>query len=1858
MRNLKKLLCSVLALCMVLALLPVSVFAASFNDTQNHWGKDAIDRWANYGVLNGVGGGNFDPNGKMTRGAFAQMLCNIMGYTEKAPNTFSDLSNTAWNADAILKLVAAGVITGYGNGTVNPNGEITRQEAAVMLCRAFGIQPSASASITFSDAGEVGSWAKDAVAALTERGMINGVGGNLFAPGSDINRASVAQMVSNMVSEYVVDDGATVTGNIDGIVIIKADNVKIEDATLNEPIIVAPAAADSTTTLSGVTVADEVYVEAEGAKVVVESTASAKSVEIEAPKAGAQIDGTVDKVVVDEKAKEAEVSVSGTVKDVTVAAPDTTVDVSGEVDNIEVESTADDTEIKTEDGAKVGSVTAAADTTVTGAEGTVGTVTATGSADVKNEGTGAEVKNEGTGTVTDNGKDVPPASGSGDDNKDDDNKDDDNKGGGSGTTKPANPTKDPTITGTEKDEDGNIAVYVTVGGKKTVTVTTTATVTAKVAETGKANIEAVSVKKGTESSTFDIIGKNVGTATITVSAPENGSYKKLAETTIKVYVSEAPAVTRAELAQMIYDVRTDLGLPETAEGADPFTDVGDDHENKTAIEYLASLEILTGYGNGMFGPDDTSTRVSVAVLIARLAGIPDTDGDNLPFEDEDFPIWAEDAVKGLCAMGVLTDDDAPDGKFDPTGDATKVVAEKWLEKYIELLPAKYTVAGISYGEDVKDEDGKVIDTNTYPATADEQGVYHIHLPVGHAYPAAEAIVAAVKVEIGYTPNVNYVAGVVTGGANGEYTVTFTGLDPITLIVHADVTDGPGGEGDDYTLTITYLSHTAEWVAAQTAYVITLNAGEELPTSINDIHVSVVGAYSAAVTGEGEGEGEYNIMVVMDESYEDVKFVTLFIKTVGGDDRPADKTTLNNLITLAERDYPDNEDGVYTSDSWNAFQTALAAAKTVAGKADATQTEINTAAENLSNAMNNLKEVPIAITGISVDGFPAKYDDGDGVWTVAIPEDNGLPTDDEGEDDLKDRIDVTTNRTVAPSMINISVTTADTDEATYKIEILETDTEATLTVTLTDELLTENLEAALEAAEAYGTDNTDGKYTAKSWAALTKAVADGEALLEKVEEGTEEVTQDEVNAAAAAITGAIDGLVDISGLKALVESIDDEYVKDKYTEESWAALEKAVEDANALLTRAAKESEDVSEDDVLAAIGAINAAISDLEKKDDDGGKDNDTITTTVSAAPLHTSAGTTKYELSNNTLTVTGLKSHKQNGTENEGYWVGVSFVPKKEGAVVEASKLWVKFAFGNDSMEPGWDASSNIVEKADGVNKGFAFYFDATKSLTKAQDNENKYTGTLKISVKWDDGEAEVFTINFDVTIDKNNEPSTPDEKTLELEVTTAPLNDKNKADALVGEYKISAENGKVTGTSKDDGKNYDVELTLTAKNIKKHTPNPEKANNQLQAGYWVGIGIKTPEALKDYSAKYQQSRDKSKWTDETETPDGEYNGYSTFYFDVYKDNTKLEAGWLKVTYTKTITGSDVEGGDKTDTVVVLYKINFTVDVIPDGFELSAPTAAKLEDHPEKESQSSGVPKIAIDEEAVTVEAKGYTVTLSGKVPEHRNESGTWAYWAGVAFPATAGEGWTLAKYKIDENDEVDLTKQVDEPEEDDDDTLNIYFGGSKKEYKVTLTYANGDKDEVTVTYTVKYEVEQIKSSATKDELKSATTFVAIENAGVTEVKATAVEVTTDKSGAVYNVTVEVKGEGKATKDLTGKVNETSGMFKGMTAADWFGVKFTIPNEGEGLTAGNAKWTITEAKLSIANDADEESEDNTRDLYESTGEDGIRTETKTFDMYFNIGNGETQKLTLTYEVKGEGEEKVTVTVVYIIKLTDTSEKD
>ena len=84
----------------------------------------------------------------------------------------------------VQKMAALGVVNGIGNGKFNPDGQLTREQAATMLARLAEVigKPLTASAPTFADNDAISSWAFDAVGQVKGAGIMDGIGGNTFSP--------------------------------------------------------------------------------------------------------------------------------------------------------------------------------------------------------------------------------------------------------------------------------------------------------------------------------------------------------------------------------------------------------------------------------------------------------------------------------------------------------------------------------------------------------------------------------------------------------------------------------------------------------------------------------------------------------------------------------------------------------------------------------------------------------------------------------------------------------------------------------------------------------------------------------------------------------------------------------------------------------------------------------------------------------------------------------------------------------------------------------------------------------------------------------------------------------------------------------------------------------------------------------------------------------------------------------------------------------------------------------------------------------------------------------------------------------------------------------------------------------------------------------------------------------------------------------------------------------------------------------------------------------------------------------------------------------------------------------------------
>ena len=163
-----------------------------------HWASEAIAYVTGQGYFNGTSETTFGPSVPMSRAMLATVLWRMEG--QPAPtgaNAFTDVAAGQWYTDAVTWAAEQGIVTGTGNGLFDPNGNITREQLAVMLYRYAGGAAAGADLSAYPDASSVSSWAVEAMGWAVSNGILSGNEAGQLNPGGAATRAEVAQMLLN-----------------------------------------------------------------------------------------------------------------------------------------------------------------------------------------------------------------------------------------------------------------------------------------------------------------------------------------------------------------------------------------------------------------------------------------------------------------------------------------------------------------------------------------------------------------------------------------------------------------------------------------------------------------------------------------------------------------------------------------------------------------------------------------------------------------------------------------------------------------------------------------------------------------------------------------------------------------------------------------------------------------------------------------------------------------------------------------------------------------------------------------------------------------------------------------------------------------------------------------------------------------------------------------------------------------------------------------------------------------------------------------------------------------------------------------------------------------------------------------------------------------------------------------------------------------------------------------------------------------------------------------------------------------------------------------------------------------------------
>ena len=163
------------------------------SDIIGHWAQDNIKRLIALGAISGYPDNSFKPDNNITRAEFTTVFTKSLGLSPQNGKVFTDTVNH-WARDIISTAAHHGIVNGYDDNTFGPDDPITREQMVAVIVRAIEPAPGTE-KLDFADYDRISDWAESPMAIAVENGIINGYPDNTIRPQGLATRAEAVTVV-------------------------------------------------------------------------------------------------------------------------------------------------------------------------------------------------------------------------------------------------------------------------------------------------------------------------------------------------------------------------------------------------------------------------------------------------------------------------------------------------------------------------------------------------------------------------------------------------------------------------------------------------------------------------------------------------------------------------------------------------------------------------------------------------------------------------------------------------------------------------------------------------------------------------------------------------------------------------------------------------------------------------------------------------------------------------------------------------------------------------------------------------------------------------------------------------------------------------------------------------------------------------------------------------------------------------------------------------------------------------------------------------------------------------------------------------------------------------------------------------------------------------------------------------------------------------------------------------------------------------------------------------------------------------------------------------------------------------------
>ena len=256
---LQRLLSWVLALVLTVGLLPLAQPKAAAVSLDY-----ALQKAVEWGFMRGSANGDLREGDPITRAEFVTIVNRAFGYKAMAGEPFTDVSHADWYGEDVDIAYTEGYINGTTPTRFSPRDRLTREQAAVILCRNLRMQAEPGEDVSFSDSRRLSDYSRGLIEQAVRYNIVSGYPDGTFRPKNAITRGAAAILLVNAIGTPVQTPGEHTLGGVYGNLTITSSGVTLRDTTVTGNLYISDGVDMGSVTLENVTVLGQIIVSGGG----------------------------------------------------------------------------------------------------------------------------------------------------------------------------------------------------------------------------------------------------------------------------------------------------------------------------------------------------------------------------------------------------------------------------------------------------------------------------------------------------------------------------------------------------------------------------------------------------------------------------------------------------------------------------------------------------------------------------------------------------------------------------------------------------------------------------------------------------------------------------------------------------------------------------------------------------------------------------------------------------------------------------------------------------------------------------------------------------------------------------------------------------------------------------------------------------------------------------------------------------------------------------------------------------------------------------------------------------------------------------------------------------------------------------------------------------------------------------------------------------------------------------------------------------------------------------------------------------------------------------------------------------------